>query len=59
MVACCNFLGSDRSDLQYAAKEASRSMRAPRNHDLENVVRIAQYRDGKYPRLVQQVTFRK
>ena len=49
--ARCNFLGHDRPDIQYAAKEISRSMSTPCNKDIRKLHRIARYLK-KHPRLV-------
>lgn len=38
MLARCNFLGSDRPDVHFAAKEASRSMAAARGGDRDRQV---------------------
>ena len=38
-----NFLGIDRPDIQFAAKEISRSMSDPRHGDREKIVRLAKY----------------
>ena len=41
--ARCNFLGLDRPDLQYAAKEISRSMANPVRGDMRKLHKIARY----------------
>ena len=51
LVARINFLAQDRGDLQYASKECSRKMSAPRQKDWEAVKRIARYLVG-CPRVV-------
>lgn len=58
MVARCNVLVSDRPDLQFAAKEAPRSMATPRMGDREEVARMAKYPTSDYHRLVQRFPFR-
>ena len=49
--ARCNFLGLDRPDIQYAAKEVSRGMAKPTTADLMRLKRLARYLI-KYPRAV-------
>ena len=53
MVARCNFLGCDRPDIQYAAKEASRWMSSPCRGDMERIARIGKYLNGGFRRVVQ------
>ena len=43
MVARANYLGEDRSDIQYAVKELSRNMSQPRENDWANLKRLARY----------------
>lgn len=57
MVARCIFLGSDRPDLQYAAKAALMSTASP--HEKGLVVRLAKYLNGEHRRLVHQSPFYK
>ena len=47
--ARCNFLGLDRPDLQYSAKEVSRGMSKPTEDDMTMLKRLARY-IKKYPR---------
>ena len=47
--ARCNFLGLDRPDLQYSAKEVSRGMARPTINDMHRLKRISRYLI-KYPR---------
>ena len=49
--ARCNFLGLDRPDIQYAAKEISRSMSSPCRKDVKKLHRMARYLKA-HPRLV-------
>ena len=49
--ARCNFLGLDRPDIQYAAKEVSRGMAKPTVDDMTRLKRLARYLI-KHPRLV-------
>ena len=51
MVARINFLSTDRADIQFATKEASRRMTKPINADWKMVTRLARYL-LKYPRAV-------
>ena len=55
--ARCNFLGLDRPDIQYAAKEVSRGMSKPTNRDLNRLKRLVRYL-VKHPRLVFEFPFR-
>ena len=55
--ARCNFLGLDRPDIQYAAKEVSRGMAKPTNRDLNRLKRLVRYL-VTYPRLVFEFPFR-
>ena len=55
--ARCNFLGLDRPDIQYAAKEVSRGMSKPTNRDLNRLKRLVRYL-VMYPRLVFEFPFR-
>ena len=48
-----NYLAQDRSDMQYACKEASRRMARPRTGDWAILTRIGRYLIGA-PRLVQE-----
>lgn len=57
MVARCNFLGYDRPDVQFAAKEAARLMAQPCEGEGENISRIGKYLNGKARRLVQVFPF--
>lgn len=57
MVARCNFLGCDRPDIQYAAKEASRWMSAPCHGDREKIVRIGKDLNGDFRMIVQAFPF--
>ena len=52
IVARVNFLAADRSDVQFASKEASRRMSAPRLRDWGLLKRIGRYLLGR-PRAVQ------
>ncbi len=54
--ARCNFLGLDRPDLQYAAKEVSRGMSKPTQENMTDLKRIARYLK-KYPRAVFEYKF--
>ena len=56
-VARCNFLGLDRPDIQYAAKEVSRGMANPTQDDLVRLKRLARYLIS-HPRLVFHYPFR-
>lgn len=47
MVAHCNFLGCDRLDIQFAAKEASRWMAQPCEGDIEHITRIGKCLNGE------------
>ena len=49
--ARCNFLGLDRPDIQYAAKEVSRSMSKPCRGDLRKLHRLCRYLK-QHPRAV-------
>ena len=49
--ARCNYLGLDRPDIQYAAKEVSRSMSNPTKCDLRKLHRLARYLK-QHPRAV-------
>ena len=51
LIARCNFLCQDRSDIQYACKEAARGMATPRKSDWDKMIRIVKYLKGK-PRYV-------
>ena len=51
LVARVNFLAQDRGDLQFASKECSRKMSAPRVRDMEGIKRIGRYLIG-CPRVV-------
>ena len=55
--ARCNFLGLDRPDVQYAAKEVSRGMAKPTNRDLLRLKRLVRYLVA-HPRLVFEFPFR-
>jgi len=55
--ARCNFLGLDRPDVQYAAKEVSRGMARPTNRDLARLKRLVRYLVA-HPRLVFEFQFR-
>jgi hypothetical protein len=54
--ARCNFLGLDRPDLQFAAKEVSRSMANPKQSDVASLKRLGRY-VKKYPRAVFKFKF--
>ena len=54
--ARCNFLGLDRPDVQYSAKEVSRGMAKPTSGDLVRLKRLARYL-AKYPRAVFEYKF--
>ena len=54
--ARCNFLGLDRPDIQYAAKEVSRGMSKPTVENMENLKRLARY-IKRYPRAVFMYRF--
>ena len=43
LIARCNFLCQDRSDFQYACKEAARGMATPRKSDWDKMIRIVKY----------------
>ena len=43
MAARINYLGQDRSDIRFMAKEICRRMAKPRVKDLEALVRLAKY----------------
>ena len=53
LAARLNYLSLDRADLQYAAKEVSKKMSAPREADWAKLKRVARYLVGA-PRLVQR-----
>lgn len=53
IVACCNLLGSDRPDLLFAGKEASRWMAKPCYNKMEKAGRIAKCPNGDHHRLLQ------
>ena len=55
--ARCNFLGLDRPDIQYSAKEVSRGMAKPTNRDLLRLKRLVRYLVA-HPRLVFEFPFR-
>ena len=55
--ARCNFLGLDRPDIQYAAKEISRGMASPTQGDLIRLKRLGRYLIN-HPRLVFHYPFR-
>ena len=55
--ARCNFLGLDRPDVQYAAKEVSRGMANPTNRDLLRLKRLVRYLVS-HPRAVFIYPFR-
>ena len=57
MVARCNFLGCDRPDIQFAAKEASRWMSKPCREDQDKVTRIGKYLNGGLRRMEQVFPF--
>ena len=43
LAARCNFMGQDRPDVQFAAKESSRRMSNPQWSDMERLMRIGKY----------------
>ena len=47
IAARCNYLAIDRPDLQYAAKEACRTMSCPRKGDMVKLKRIGRYLIGR------------
>ena len=49
-----NYLGLDRPDIAYAAKEASRWRSKPREVDKRKLRRLGRYLKG-FPRVVQKV----
>ena len=51
IAARCNYLSSDRPELQFSVKEACREMSKPTVHSWEKLVRIGRYLKGQ-PRLV-------
>ena len=51
LVARLNYIAPDRADIQFAVKEAARSMASPKVKDWRAVVRIGKYLKGK-PRMV-------
>ena len=53
LAARLNYLGLDRADLQYAAKEVAKRMAAPREADWARLKRVARYLVGA-PRLIQK-----
>ena len=55
--ARCNFLGLDRPDIQFAAKEVSRGMAKPTERDLLRLKRLIRYLVAN-PRLVFEFPFR-
>jgi len=57
-VARCNFLGLDRPDVQYAAKEISRHMAKPRQRDVAALKRLGRYLK-QYPRAIFKYRFQK
>ena len=54
--ARCNFLGLDRPDVQYAAKEVSRAMSNPHQSDVVNMKRLGRYLH-KHPRAIFMFKF--
>ena len=54
--ARCNFLALDRPDIQFAAKEVSRSMAKPTRGDVPKLKRLARYLKD-YPRAVFKFQF--
>ena len=56
--ARCNFLGLDRPDVQYAAKEISRHMAKPRQRDVVALKRLGRYLK-QYPRAIFKYKFQK
>ena len=53
MAARANFMGIDRMDVQFAAKEASRRMANPTAEDFEKIKRISRYLNGGRRRVFQ------
>ena len=51
VVARLNYIAPERVDIQYAAKEAARSMSRPRQKDWHALVRLGKYLKGR-PRMV-------
>ena len=56
--ARCNFMALDRPDIQYAAKEVSRSMAAPKASDMPKLKRLARYLLS-FPRAVLKFVFQR
>ena len=54
--ARCNFLGLDRPDIQYAAKEVSRAMAKPYQSNVKALKRMGRYLQS-YPRAVFMYKF--
>jgi hypothetical protein len=55
VAARMNYLGMDRSDIQYATKEVCRSMARPKKEDWQKIKRLARYLT-EVPRLVWRFT---
>ena len=51
LVARLNYISPDRADIQYAVKEAARSMASPKVKDWKALVRIGKYLKGR-PRMI-------
>ena len=56
LAARANFMGIDRPDVQFSAKEASRQMATPRKQDMDKLLRIGKYLFGDKAR--GHVTFK-
>ena len=50
-----NFLGVDRPDIQFAAKEISRKMSDPRRGDREKITRLAKYLNSPMTKRTRQM----
>lgn len=57
MVAGCNCLGCDRTDIQFATREVSRWFSAPFQGDQDNIVGIGKYLNGEFRRVIQLFPF--
>ncbi len=53
LVARCNYLSQDRPNIQYATKEACKTMAKPNNEDWIKLKRIGRYLKGE-PRTIKK-----
>jgi hypothetical protein len=58
LVARCNYLSQDRSDIRFAVKELCRKMSKPRNIDWDQLVRFGRYLRGRM-RVVTEFNYQK